>query len=109
MDTNQEDTSTAVTQPSASQDRRTGGETEDVEEEEEAVERREMDEGSRERGGGRDMLDAPSCSSLSSSPLHPSVLGRREAQRERLNKILLNLLHQTPSKNGKSQRIKWGV
>lgn len=98
-DTNQEDTSTAITQLSTSQDRRTGGETEDIEEEEDGEERREMDEGSRERGAGRDMLDAPSCSSLSSSPLHPSVLGRREAKRERLNKILLDLLHRAPSKN----------
>lgn len=102
IDTNQEDTSTAIPQVSTSEERRTGGETEDVEEEEEGEERREMDEGSRERGGGQDMLDAPFCSSLSSSPLHPSVLGKREAQRERLNKILLDLLHRTPSKNGKS-------
>ncbi|KAM8884471.1 histone-lysine N-methyltransferase ASH1L isoform 1-T1 [Synchiropus picturatus] len=37
--------------------------------------------------------------SLAPSPLHHPVIGRREAQRERLNKILLNLLHRTPSKN----------
>uniref|UniRef100_A0A665WY19 Histone-lysine N-methyltransferase ASH1L-like n=1 Tax=Echeneis naucrates TaxID=173247 RepID=A0A665WY19_ECHNA len=34
-----------------------------------------------------------------SSPLHHPALGRREAQRERLNKILLDLLHRTPNKN----------
>ncbi|XP_065143905.1 histone-lysine N-methyltransferase ASH1L [Paramisgurnus dabryanus] len=99
MDTRQEDTSTPITQLPTSQDGRTGGETEDLEEEEDCEERREMDEGSQERGGGRDLLDAPSSSSLSSSPLHPSILGRREAQRDRLNKILLNLLHRAPTKN----------
>lgn len=99
MDTRQEDTSTPITQLPASQDGRTGGETEDLEEEEDGEERREMDEGSQERGGGRDLLDAPSSSSLSSSPLHPSILGRREAQRDRLNKILLDLLHRAPTKN----------
>lgn len=110
MDTSQEDSSTPVPQLSTSQERRTGGEEEDVEEEEEGEERgerRDMDEGSRERGGGggRDGLDAPCSSSLSSSPLHPSILGRREAQRERLNKILLDLLHRAPSKNGKTENI----
>uniref|UniRef100_A0A671PV36 Histone-lysine N-methyltransferase ASH1L-like n=1 Tax=Sinocyclocheilus anshuiensis TaxID=1608454 RepID=A0A671PV36_9TELE len=92
---------------STSQERRTGGEEEDIEEEEEGEERRETDEGSRERGGGggRDALDAPCSSSLSSSPLHPSILGRREAQRVRLNKILLDLLHRVPSKNGKRLNI----
>ncbi|XP_051991564.1 histone-lysine N-methyltransferase ASH1L-like [Xyrauchen texanus] len=103
MDTTQEDSSsTPIPQLSTSQERKTGGEEEDVEEEEEGEERgerRELDEGSRERTGGQDVLDAPSSSSLSSSPLHPSILGKREAQRSRLNKILLDLLHRVPSKN----------
>ncbi|XP_059365225.1 histone-lysine N-methyltransferase ASH1L-like [Carassius carassius] len=107
IENTQEDSSAPVSQLSTSQERRTGGAEEDMEEEEEGedrVERRETDEGSRERGGGgggggRDALDAPCLSSLSSLPLHPSILGRREAQRERLNKILLDLLHQAPSKN----------
>uniref|UniRef100_A0A672P6V4 Histone-lysine N-methyltransferase ASH1L-like n=1 Tax=Sinocyclocheilus grahami TaxID=75366 RepID=A0A672P6V4_SINGR len=103
METTQEDSSAPVSQLSTSQERRTGGEEEDMAEEEEGgerVERRETDEGSREKGGGgRDVLDAPCLSSLSSLPLHPSILGRREAQRERLNKILLDLLHRAPSKN----------
>uniref|UniRef100_A0A9J7ZKC1 Ash1 (absent, small, or homeotic)-like (Drosophila) n=1 Tax=Cyprinus carpio carpio TaxID=630221 RepID=A0A9J7ZKC1_CYPCA len=106
METTQEDSSAPVSQLSTSQERRTGGEEEDIEEEEEGEERRETDEGSRERGGGggRDALDAPCLSSLSSLPLHPSILGRREAQRERLNKILLDLLHRAPSKNGKRKK-----
>ncbi|XP_036393803.1 histone-lysine N-methyltransferase ASH1L-like [Megalops cyprinoides] len=65
-----------ASQPQTPQDR--GGE-----EEEEA----ELEQG--------EALETPS----SSSSLHHSELGRREAQRDRLNKILLNLLHQTPSKN----------
>lgn len=109
-ETTQEDSSAPVPQLSTSQEKRTGGEEEDIEEEEEGEdsgERRVTDEGSRERGGGggRDAMDAPCSSSLSSSPLHPSILGRREAQRERLNKILLDLLHRAPSKNGKRQKI----
>ncbi|KAL0166680.1 hypothetical protein M9458_038524, partial [Cirrhinus mrigala] len=108
IETPQEEASAPVPQLSTSQERRTGGEEEDVEEEEEGEERgerRETDEASRERGGGgREASDAPCSSSLSSSPLHPSILGRREAQRERLNKILLDLLHRAPSKNGKRQK-----
>lgn len=104
METAQEGSSAPVPQLSTSQEKRTSGEEEDIEEEEEGEdrgERRETDEGSRERGGGggQDALDAPCSSSLSSSPLHPSILGRREAQRGRLNKILLDLLHRAPSKN----------
>ncbi|KAG5856414.1 hypothetical protein ANANG_G00007710 [Anguilla anguilla] len=53
------------------------------------------EEGEPERAEG---LEVPSSSSSSSSS-HHSELGRREAQRDRLNKILLNLLQQTPSKN----------
>lgn len=108
METTQEGSSAPVPQLSTSQEKRTGGEEEDIEKEEEGEdrgERREADEGSRERGGGQDALDAPCSSSLSSSPLHPSILGRREAQRGRLNKILLDLLHRAPSKNGKRQKI----
>lgn len=37
---------------------------------------------------------------LTSSSENPSEASRREAQRDRLNKILLNLLHQTASKTG---------
>ncbi|XP_041867340.1 histone-lysine N-methyltransferase ASH1L isoform X2 [Melanotaenia boesemani] len=77
---------------------REGEEDEDEEEEEEGQEvevRKELEEGSSERIG--EMLELPSSSA--SSPLHHPALGRREAQRERLNKILLDLLHRTPSKN----------
>ncbi|CAB1321165.1 unnamed protein product, partial [Coregonus sp. 'balchen'] len=56
----------------------------------------ELEEGTAERGV--DMLELLP-SSMSSSPLHHSGLGRREAQRDRLNKILLDLLHRTPNKN----------
>lgn len=75
-----------------------GNEDEDDDEEEgqEAEEHKEPEEGSAERIG--EMLELPSSSA--SSPLHHPALGRREAQRERLNKILLDLLHRTPSKNG---------
>ncbi|KAM9385510.1 histone-lysine N-methyltransferase ASH1L isoform 2-T2 [Pholidichthys leucotaenia] len=75
-----------------------GVEDEDEEDEEEgreAEERKELEQSSTERIG--EMLELPS--SLASSPLHHPALGRREAQRERLNKILLDLLHRTPSKN----------
>ncbi|KAJ8354835.1 hypothetical protein SKAU_G00224020 [Synaphobranchus kaupii] len=56
------------------------------------------EEGELERADALE-IPPPSSSSSSSSSSHHSELGRREAQRERLNKILLNLLHQTPSKN----------
>ncbi|XP_028316425.1 histone-lysine N-methyltransferase ASH1L isoform X2 [Gouania willdenowi] len=72
---------------------------EDEEEEEEGREveaRKELEEGSLERIG--DVAPELPTSSVS-SPLHHPALGRREAQRERLNKILLDLLHRTPSKN----------
>ncbi len=94
METAQEGSSAPVPQLSTSQEKRTSGEEEDIEEEEEGEDRGEK----RDRrglpreggGGGQDALDAPCSSSLSSSPLHPSILGRREAQRGRLNKILLD-------------------
>ncbi|KAM3858401.1 histone-lysine N-methyltransferase ASH1L [Diretmus argenteus] len=70
-------------------------EEEEEEEAQEAEESRELEEGSTERVG--EVLELPSSSP--SSPLHHPGLGRREAQRERLNKILLDLLHRTPSKN----------
>ncbi|TNN43590.1 Histone-lysine N-methyltransferase ASH1L [Liparis tanakae] len=78
-----------------------GDEDEDEKEEEEeegreSEERRELEDSSAERMG--EMLELPSSSA--SSPLHHPVLGKREAQRERLNKILLDLLHRTPNKNG---------
>lgn len=85
-----------------------GDKDEDDEEEEEdgqeAEERKELEEGSAERIG--EMLELPSSSA--SSPLHHPVLGRREAQRERLNKILLDLLHRTPNKNGEGPSTKQG-
>lgn len=76
-----------------------GEEEEDEEEEEEGqdTEKQKELENSFADGGG-EMLELPP--SLASSPLHQPVLGRREAQRERLNKILLDLLHRTPNKNG---------
>ncbi|XP_061616459.1 histone-lysine N-methyltransferase ASH1L isoform X2 [Phyllopteryx taeniolatus] len=61
----------------------------------EAEEQKEQEEASTERLG--ETLGQPSSSAC--SPLHHPALGRREAQRERLNKILLDLLHRTPSKN----------
>lgn len=74
-------------------------EDEEEEEGQEAEERKELEEGSTERVG--EMLELPSSSA--SSPFHHPGLGRREAQRERLNKILLDLLHRTPSKNGEGR------
>ncbi|XP_068189419.1 histone-lysine N-methyltransferase ASH1L isoform X2 [Antennarius striatus] len=70
-------------------------EEEDEEEGRDAEECKELEESSTGRVG--DLLELPSSSA--SSPLHHPALGRREAQRERLNKILLDLLHRTPSKN----------
>ncbi|XP_077599486.1 histone-lysine N-methyltransferase ASH1L isoform X2 [Stigmatopora nigra] len=58
-------------------------------------EQKEQEEAPTERIG--EILELPSSSAC--SPLHHPMLGRREAQRERLNKILLDLLHRTPSKN----------
>lgn len=66
-----------------------------------------------ERGG--EMAELPLSSA--SSPLHQhhlqlqhhhhhTGLGRREAQRDRLNKILLELLQRTPSKNGEGAGIE---
>ena len=71
-----------------------------------------------ERGG--EMAELPLSSAL--SPLHHhhhhhhhlqlqhhhhhTGLGRREAQRDRLNKILLDLLQRTPSKNGEGAGIE---
>ncbi|XP_054619165.1 histone-lysine N-methyltransferase ASH1L isoform X1 [Dunckerocampus dactyliophorus] len=84
-------------------------EDEDDEEEEgegtEAEERKELEEGSTERI--EEMLEQPTSSAC--SPLHHPALGRREAQRERLNKILLDLLHRTPSKNGEGADTKQGA
>lgn len=85
-----------------------GDEDEDEEEDEEdgrdAEEQKELEESTAERMG--ELLELPSSSA--SSPLHHPVLGRREAQRERLNKILLDLLHRTPSKNGEGPGTKQG-
>lgn len=79
-------------------------EEEDEEEGQETEERKELEEVSNERIG--EMLELPSSSA--SSPLHHPALGKREAQRERLNKILLDLLHRTPSKNGEGPGTKQG-
>uniref|UniRef100_A0A3Q3JCN0 AWS domain-containing protein n=1 Tax=Monopterus albus TaxID=43700 RepID=A0A3Q3JCN0_MONAL len=79
-------------------------EEEDEEEGQENEECKELEEGSAERIG--EMLELPSSSA--SSPLHQAALGRKEAQRERLNKILLDLLHRTPSKNGEGPGTKQG-
>lgn len=81
-------------------EQRRAGEDEDEEEDEEMGEeevRREVEEGSVEKG-------STEASLLSSSPLPVSVMGRRKAQRERLNKILQDLLDRNPSKNGERQR-----
>uniref|UniRef100_A0A3B4BKW3 Uncharacterized protein n=1 Tax=Periophthalmus magnuspinnatus TaxID=409849 RepID=A0A3B4BKW3_9GOBI len=68
---------------------------EDEEEGAEPEKRRDMEESLAGRLG--DMLELPLSST--SSPLPHPALGRREAQRERLNKILLDLLHRTPNKS----------
>lgn len=88
---------------------RRGGDDEDEDEEEEEEEdgleaevRKELEESSKERM--EEMLELPSSSA--SSPLHHPAVGRREAQRERLNKILLDLLHRTPNKNGEGAGTK---
>ncbi|KAM9414929.1 histone-lysine N-methyltransferase ASH1L isoform 3-T7 [Salvelinus alpinus] len=93
MDAAQEET----TLPAAAQPPQPVGPGEGEEEEggQEVEEHRELEEGAAEIGV--DMLEL--LPSLSSSPLHHSGLGRREAQRDRLNKILLDLLHRTPNKN----------
>ncbi|RVE67214.1 hypothetical protein OJAV_G00115150 [Oryzias javanicus] len=89
-----------------------GEEEEDDEEEEEEEEERqearvckELEEGSGDRIG--EMLEPPPP--LSSSPLQHRALSRREAQRERLNKILLDLLHRIPSKNGEGAGARQGA
>ncbi|XP_023265672.1 histone-lysine N-methyltransferase ASH1L-like isoform X2 [Seriola lalandi dorsalis] len=99
MDMAPEDPELLSAKPRRTEQEGEGDEDEDEEEEEEegqeAEERKDLEEGSTERIG--EMLELPSSSA--SSPLHHPVLGRREAQRDRLNKILLDLLHRTPSKN----------
>lgn len=85
-----------------------GDEDEDEKEEEEegqeSEECKELEDPSAERMG--EMLELPS--SLASSPLHHPVLGRRDAQRDRLNKILLDLLYRSPNKNGEGPGSKQG-
>uniref|UniRef100_A0A3Q2PDK7 Ash1 (absent, small, or homeotic)-like (Drosophila) n=1 Tax=Fundulus heteroclitus TaxID=8078 RepID=A0A3Q2PDK7_FUNHE len=87
--------------PTQKERARAGDEDEEEEEEEgeeeglEAGVRKELGESAEDRMG--EMLELPL--SPSSSPLHHPALTRREAQRERLNKILLDLLHRAPSKN----------
>lgn len=107
MDMALEDPEVLTTKPRTAERGGERDEEEDEEDEEEAregEERKELEEGSTERMG--EMLELPSSSA--SSPLHHPVLGRREAQRERLNKILLDLLHRTPSKNGEGAGTKQG-
>ncbi|KAG9279390.1 histone-lysine N-methyltransferase ASH1L-like [Astyanax mexicanus] len=102
VDRAHEDSSTPMTSLVPPQERTRSAEEEDEDDEEEVdeeEERREMDEGTAERGGGMEVLEPHTSLSLSPSPLHHPVLGRREAQRDRLNKILLHLLHRAPSKN----------
>nr|XP_040043729.1 histone-lysine N-methyltransferase ASH1L isoform X1 [Gasterosteus aculeatus aculeatus]XP_040043730.1 histone-lysine N-methyltransferase ASH1L isoform X1 [Gasterosteus aculeatus aculeatus] len=86
-----------------------GDEDEDEKEEEEegqeSEECKELEDPSAERMG--EMLELPS--SLASSPLHHPVLGRRDAQRDRLNKILLDLLYRSPNKNGEGPGSKQGA
>ncbi|XP_067354003.1 histone-lysine N-methyltransferase ASH1L isoform X1 [Channa argus] len=84
-----------------------GDEEEDEEEEEghRTGDHKQLEDGSTERIG--EMLELPSSSA--SSPLHHPALGRREVQRDRLNKILLDLLHRTPSKNGEGLGTKEGA
>ncbi|MEQ2256282.1 hypothetical protein ILYODFUR_022708 [Ilyodon furcidens] len=76
---------------------RTGDKEEDEEEDEglQAGVRKELGESTEDRIG--EMLELPLSSA--SSPLPHPALSRREAQRERLDKILLDLLHRAPSKN----------
>lgn len=98
MDMASEDSALLSAKPRRPERERETGEEEDEEDEEdgqEADERKGLEERSAERIG--ELLEVPSSSA--SSPLHHPALGRREAQRERLNKILLDLLHRTPSKN----------
>uniref|UniRef100_A0AAY4DKZ7 Histone-lysine N-methyltransferase ASH1L-like n=1 Tax=Denticeps clupeoides TaxID=299321 RepID=A0AAY4DKZ7_9TELE len=100
----EESVSMSRLQPTGQEPRGEGEEEED-EGDEEGEERREMGDDPLDRGGARaggEMLEAPpASSSLCSSPLHSSApLSRRESQRERLNKILLELLHRAPCKNG---------
>uniref|UniRef100_A0A8B9HQ03 ASH1 like histone lysine methyltransferase n=1 Tax=Astyanax mexicanus TaxID=7994 RepID=A0A8B9HQ03_ASTMX len=108
VDRAHEDSSTPMTSLVPPQERTRSAEEEDEDDEEEVdeeEERREMDEGTAERGGGMEVLEPHTSLSLSPSPLHHPVLGRREAQRDRLNKILLHLLHRAPSKNGKRNLV----
>ncbi|KAM9776709.1 histone-lysine N-methyltransferase ASH1L [Syngnathus typhle] len=95
----EEDADTAAGGPELLADKQVEGANDDGEGPE-AVEQKQQqqqqEEGSAERIG--QMLEQPSLSACSS--LHQPALGRREAQRERLNKILLDLLHRTPNKNG---------
>lgn len=92
------------TLPTSAQPTRPDGPREGEEEEagQQVEEHRELEEGTAERGV--DVLEL--LPSMSSSPLHHSGLGRREAQRDRLNKILLDLLHRTPNKNGEQAMRK---
>ena len=108
MDMAPEDPEVNSAKPRRTEQEGEGEEDDDDEDEEEegqeAAERKELEEATAERIG--EMLELPSSSA--SSPLHHPVLGRREAQRDRLNKILLDLLHKTPGKNGEGPGSKQG-
>ncbi|XP_011478936.1 histone-lysine N-methyltransferase ASH1L isoform X2 [Oryzias latipes] len=101
VDTAAEDPDFVPTKPTPAETGRGEEEEDDEEEEEEEEDRqearvcKELEEGSNQRMG--EMLELPTP--LSSSPPQHRALSRREAQRDRLNKILLDLLHRIPNKN----------
>ncbi|KAM6958867.1 histone-lysine N-methyltransferase ASH1L [Aplochiton taeniatus] len=79
------------------------GDGEDEEEESQAEEPGGLEEGPAEKAG--ELLELPSSSASSPLHHHSGLGGRREAQRDRLNKILLDLLQRTPIKNGEETAI----
>lgn len=110
VDTAAEDPDFVPTKPTPAETGRGEEEEDDEEEEEEEEDRqearvcKELEEGSNQRMG--EMLELPTP--LSSSPPQHRALSRREAQRDRLNKILLDLLHRIPNKNGEGPGTKLG-
>ncbi|TRY65112.1 hypothetical protein DNTS_009668 [Danionella cerebrum] len=79
-ESSQEESSTPQPQVSTTLERLTGAEEEETEEEQDTDERRELEEGLKERSaeGVRDPSEVPCSSSLSLSPLHPSIFNRRD-------------------------------
>lgn len=108
VETAPEDPEPLSAKPRQKEQARAGDEEENEEEEEEegleAGVRKELGESPENRLG--EMLELPLSSA--SSPLHHPALSRREVQRERLDKILLDLLHRAPSKNGEGPGTKQG-